>query len=189
MEGDEREDRPEAAKADRVRRASKLAVEGLLGDPAVRVLAVPVEWDNQLAGEPRNLDTAAVEDEREALVAAQVVLGGIGEDHAPVLAEIDEERLERLELLLRFLDRDDVEARDDLGDQNERVEIALGRVAGGGAPLRGEPAELADVPGRDEQVSVALPGDFPGQLRPQATTLDSGIGRWEVGDCRHEIKA
>jgi hypothetical protein len=50
---------------------------------------------------------------------------------------------ERAQVAAHLLDGDDVEALDDLGDQADVAEVALGRVVARGVPALGQPAERA----------------------------------------------
>jgi hypothetical protein len=61
---------------------------------------------------------------------------------------------QRLEVVLGFLHRDDVEPGDDLRYAQQGVQVTLGRIFLRGLPLLGEVAKGAYVPGGDQEVSV-----------------------------------
>jgi hypothetical protein len=187
VEGDQGEDRRAALEADRIWSAGKLAIEGNPSDPGLRPLRpAPAIGDDELAGEAVDLEPGTVEDEGEALVVALVVLDRVGEDHAPVTAEPKEQLAERRQSLLGLLDRDHVEALDDVLDAGEGVEIPLWRIGLGRVPFAGEIAELADVPGCDQEVAIGFLRNVAAELAPEASQLLSDRRGRGLGDRGHE---
>jgi hypothetical protein len=116
-----------------------------------------LERDDELAGEPGGFDPTRVEDENEPLVVSGTAARDVGRDQPRGVTECGEDEAKGAQVLARLLDRDDVEARDDLGDAAEVEEIAPWRVAGFGAPLLGDAPEGAQIPGGDEKVAIQLP--------------------------------
>ena len=81
-----------------------------------------------------------------------------GCNQAPRVSECLEDETQGAQVLPCLLDRDNVEAGDDLGDAAKVEEVTPGRVALLRAPLRRQPAEGTKVPRGGEDVAVELPG-------------------------------
>ena len=109
---------------------------------------------------PEGRDAAQVEGEGHALVVPRLAAGDVGHDRGPVGAERAEQRLQRRQVPAHLLDRDDVEARDDLRDAAHVEQIADRLVVLLGPPLLGEPTERAEIPGAYEEIPVELLGRY-----------------------------
>ena len=62
------------------------------------------------------------------------------------------------QVLARLLDRNHIEAGDDVGNATQVEEVPPGRVVLARAPLLGHPAEGAKAPGGNEEIAVEMPG-------------------------------
>lgn len=151
VQGDEDEGLASREEADGVGGAGELLGEGAGGDGGELFLG-----DDDLAREAGEGHLAGVEEEGEALAVARVARRHVGEDEVPVVAERLEHVAQGLEVGAHLLQGDNVEVRDDLGDGEQGVEVALGAVALLGGPLFGQAAEVAKVPRRDENVALDL---------------------------------
>ena len=138
---------------DRVRRARELLVQ-----PARIGPSHVLRREDQLGREAGQPHAARVVDEREPLAAGACAARDVGHGERPVGAEPDHQRLQGADVALDLLDRDHVEARDDLADAADRVQVARGRSALRLRPRAGELTELAQVPRRDQQVALELLG-------------------------------
>jgi len=141
VDGAQHKARPARLKAADERRAGDLR-HGLVDGLALVVPGLERRQD-QLAGQPAEAHLARIVEEGHPLVVARLALGHIGDQVLPVIAQNLLKAVQRLEVFAHLLDGHQVKAGDDLGDVVERFRQAL---AVGGR------IELADVPGRQEQV-------------------------------------
>jgi len=155
--------------ADAVGRARKLALEERVGRLQLLV------GDHDLADQAGEADAALVEGKAEPLVVSRVAFDRVRDDERPVRAERLHQETQCLEVAL-YLDQGiDVEAGDHLGDAAEVLQVALRVVARPGKPALGDPSELAQVPGADQEVlALALGRDLLVERRAQP---GDGVGR------------
>jgi hypothetical protein len=105
---------------------------------------------------PRGPQWARVKEEDESFVVSRPPTGDVGRDKAPRVSKCLEDEAQRAQVLPCLLDRDDVEAMDDLSDAAKVEEVTPRRVAFLRAPFLRDAAEGTDVPGCDEEISNEL---------------------------------
>ena len=141
--------------------------------------------NDELAGKPGGAHAARVEEKaiRSPFPAAPLLTSvkrkpQLGPEHL-------QEGAQGGQVSARLLDRDDVEAGDDLGKTVDVEEIASRRVACLGAPLGRQVAEGADAPGADQEVAIELLGGdrHVERLRELAQRFGE-LGREWVSDLR-----
>nr|WP_259678173.1 hypothetical protein [Arthrobacter oryzae] len=120
------------------------------GELALRVGSEGREDD--LPDQAGRLETVRVVEEGESFAVPGGSFGDVGGDDPPSGAEQFEQEPQRSGVAADFLQRDDVETRDDLGDARDGMPVASGGVAGAGGPFFRQISEGPDVPGGDQEV-------------------------------------
>jgi hypothetical protein len=116
-------------------------------------------------------------------MVSRIALDRVRDDERPIRPECLHQQTQGFEVALHLDQGADVETGDHLGDAAEVLQVALRVVAWPGNPALGDPSELAQVPGADQEVlALALGRDLLVERRAQPA---QGVG----GRARRRVEA